>query len=364
LSQSTFVFSGLMVLATILGGCVGTESATTGSAAMAPSELTEDTGGVRGHVLTDELVPIANAQVGVAALGLVTISDASGAFTLAGLPAGRHVLSAIALGYTSASVSSEVALGQFTDGVQFVLTALAVSGPHHTTEIYVNVMEGEMLKATPTCMYPMPGQSTVKTCVGAGGCTDNAPTGCDSEVGYGHCGDDSADGDHACDFTPEWETIIGEVAWIPTSSATGRGFIWEILTPNVTRGDGINHGGSVDQSDPHDFMHLDSVSPIRTIIDRDVLAGTKEPWEGAGTRVIPEGDWCGGIAGDFVDGRCDYHWRLFPGWCTVHGLSGGAAGCGQTGPDLGIMTDQKVEIYFTYFMMEPAPADWSALPDA
>src|SRR5687768_2262780 len=96
-----------MVCATILGGCVGTESAQTssGGSAVAPGELTETTGGVMGSVLTDELVPIANAQVGVAALGLVAITDVNGHFMIAGLPEGKHVLSAIALGYTSQSVT-------------------------------------------------------------------------------------------------------------------------------------------------------------------------------------------------------------------------------------------------------------------
>lgn len=363
LESKPFFFGALMVLSAILGGCVGSESAngTEGKDVTQVGELSEDKGGVRGLVMTDELAPIKGAQVGIAALALVASTDESGSFSIAGLPPGRHVLSAIALGYNSGSVSVEVTAGVYTEGIQFLLGSLAVRGPHHTTELYVNVMEGQMLKATPTCMYPMPGQATVKTCVGVGGCSDSAPEGCDSEAGYGHCGDDGPDGDHACDFTPDWQTIIGEVAWVPTSSATGRGFIWEILTPNVTRSNG--HGGSVDQSDPHDFMHLDSKSPIRTIIDRDVLAGNKEPWEGAGTRTIPESDWCGGIEGEYVEGRCDFHWRLFPGWCTIHGLTGGAAGCGETGPDAGIMTDQKVEIYFTYFIGEPAPADWTALPD-
>lgn len=370
LESKPYLFGTLMVLSTILGGCVGSESASgaeTSNDVTQVGELSEDKGGVRGMVMTDELSPIAGAQVGIAALALVASTDANGAFSIAGLAPGRHVVSAIALGYQSASLNVEVTAGAYTEGVQFVLGSLAVRGPHHTTELYVNVMEGYMLKATPTCMYPMPGQSTVKTCVGGGGCASlvaDAPEGCDSEAGYGHCGDDGPDGDHACDFTPEWQTIIGEVSWVPTSSATGRGFIWEILTPNVTRGNGINHAGSVDQSDPHDFMHLDSNSPIRTVIDRDVLSGNKEAWPGAGTRTIPETDWCGGIDGDYVEGRCDYHWRLFPGWCTVHGLTGGAAGCAETGPDVGLMTDQKVEIYFTYFIGEPAPADWTALPDA
>src|SRR5688500_16025584 len=98
-----------MVLSTILGGCVGTESASGNTNNVTQvGELSEDKGGVRGWVMTDELVPIPGAQVGVAALALIASADENGAFSIAGLPPGRHVVSAIALGHESASISVEI----------------------------------------------------------------------------------------------------------------------------------------------------------------------------------------------------------------------------------------------------------------
>lgn len=66
-----------------------------------------------------------------------------------------------------------------------------------------------------------------------------------------------------------------------------------------------------------------------------------------------------------MDGYCDWVTRLFAGWCTIGGLSGGAAGCEDPGPDFIVdPAGSPVTIYFTYFMREEAPADFSGIPDA
>jgi hypothetical protein len=356
--HQTLAIVGVLVFG-MLAGCVGAQSAKPDAVAQPSGAVNEELGGVSGNVVTDELVPIAGAQVGIASLGLVTVTDANGAFQLGGIAPGQHAVSAIALGYTSASLTTNVEAGRVAEGLQFILVALPVQGPHHTIHYLRLMIDGEMVKATPDCLVVSSG---VKTCVGGSSCSASAPDGCMTEVGYGHCGDDPDWGDFGCDFDPSWQTIVGEVMWTPSSSVTGRGFLYEIMAPNVSRDE--PHGGRVNQADPRDFMHLDSEAPIRTWIDREVLAGAKEPWQGAGTRTIKEEDWCGGVADAIVEGKCDWHWRLFPAWCTVHGITGGAAGCDKTGPDFAVMQDQSVDVYFTYFVIDPAPADWSALPDA
>ena len=58
-----------------------------------------DTPPVAGVVKDSSGAPIANAQVIVTALNRVTTTNAAGAFTLRGLPAGTYHLSAMLIGY-------------------------------------------------------------------------------------------------------------------------------------------------------------------------------------------------------------------------------------------------------------------------
>jgi hypothetical protein len=366
LRGSVPTFLGIILLGVLLSGCVGSGQTATSPQVAGPA-FDENSGSIRGSVRTDEILPIIGAQVGVVGTPITAITDEAGAFLLPLVPPGSQTVAVIALGYHSTSKRVEVVAGTEV-GVDFILNALPSTGPYHVTEHFKPTVQAYVFKLTVDCMYPVPGQSTVKSCVGGGGCPANtavssAPPGCMTEVGYGHCGQSGSPwASRGCDFTAEWQTIIGEVTWTPQSGVTGRGWLYEVLAPNVTRGTGVNHAGSVDQSDKHDWFAITSQSPIRHRIDDATFmdgspSGTTNP--------VKEEDRCGGVQGAYTPGFCDWHWRVFAGWCTLNALTGGAAGCEKPGPDFAIdPVGQPVEIYFSYFIREPAPADWTALPDA
>ena len=365
-----FLVFGVLV-AVGFAGCVSSASEEGGgpAAVAASPAFDETTGSVTGSVLTDEILPIIGAQVGILGTTLVATVDETGRYTLNFVPPGRQTVSVIALGFLSGSKTVEVTAGAVLEKIDFVLTQLPSEGPYSFTEIKNLIVGGTMLKATPSCMYasqygiPAPpgvSPSSMKTCVGTLNC-ESGPC----EMHYGHCGDEGEtnygeNSDYSCMFTNEWQTIVGEVMWTPPSGVNGRGWSWEVLAPNVTRLSG--HIGSVDQSDLHDWWKLSSRAPIQTRIDRaTALEGS--PSGTAGNHPMVEEDLCGGHP-DSDATSCDWAWRLFPGWCTINGLSGGLAGCEQTGPDFAL--DQNgvpATVYFSVFIEEPAEAGFTAVPD-
>ena len=333
-----------------LSGCIGASGSTPPTTdRITPGGFDEETGSIDGFVSATDLAPIVGAQVGIPALGLATTTDEAGQFALGFIPTGTHTVFVVAPGFESTSRNVEVRAGEATSGVSFGLIHLATPGPYHVNEIHKRVFGGVELKATPDCMYlgGTGGSASLKTCQGWS--TQCDPGLC--EIHYGHCNEAGSDfANYGCDFTPDWKTIVAEVDWIQTSSLTGGGFSLEVLAPNITRSNGDS--GSVDQSDPHDFWKISSKPPIQWTIDDAALAA----------RTLPPEDRCGGIDVEYPN--CDWVWRIFATWCSVHGLTGGAAGCDKFGPDFGLMQDQAVTVYWSYFIGEPAPDAFSAIPDA
>ena len=319
-----------------------------GSGALTGPDFGGESATLRGQVLNDELLPIEGAQVGILAPQLVVLSDAEGRFVLPGVPPGSITVFASALGYATATKSVDVSLEAPPPDLLFTLVTVPVDGPRHVTDVFKIALTGYGFKATPDCMYTGV-HPNAKTCMGGFACE---PGPC--EVHYGHCGDGSDYEEWGCRLTPDWVTIVGEVQWQPQSGATGRGLTYEILAPNVTRGGADSHSGSVDQGDPRAFVTTSASPPIRTVVDRSILD----------TRGVSEEDRCGGVGVEFP--HCDWAWRAYPGKCTVYGLSGGVAGCDEFGPDFNVdeLTPQPVSIYFTFFILAPAPEEWTALPDA
>ena len=374
------------VLATLVtiafAGCVASSEGT--EAVAAPSAgpaFDETTGSIAGMVMTDEILPVVGAQVGIASLNVMVLTDETGHFALNFVPPGRHEVSVIALGFQSTGRSVEVTAGLVTEATDFVLVQLPSLGPYYTLQVFDLKVGGELVKVGMECMYgsqygiyvppgtPGISNANVKTCQGGNFCltpgnTCRGPT----EVHYGHCGMDDDWTEYGCDFTNEWQTIIGEVQWTPTSAITGRGWSWEILAPNTTRAGATSNppnpdSGSVDQKDLHDWWKMTSEAPIQTRIDRaTALEGS--PSGTPGNHPMVEEDLCGGFEEVIRPGGCDWAWRLFPGWCTINGATGQPYGCEKPGPDFVVDADgTPVQVYFTYFIRAEAPPDWSALPD-
>lgn len=324
------------LFAAALAGCVA-EGAEPASAVEAPTgpAFDESTGSVQGRVLTEELQPISGAQVGVIGTELSTVSDLEGRFFLNFVPPGEQHVVVVALGFESAGKTVTVVVGAATEEILFALVALASTGPYHSTTIHKLLVSGYAVTAPRDCVYVTP---SVKTCQAT--VTSCQPNEC--EIHYGHCDQSgSAYSKWGCDFGVGWKTIIAEVESKPTSAVTGKGWSFTVLGPNVSRASGDS--GAADNGEKRAWRVV-SEAPIRTWIDEAALL----------ERKVEEKDWCGGI--NIEPGRCDWVWRIFPGPCEL--------GCSFIGPNVGIMQEQRATVYFSYFMLEPAPKDWSAVPDA
>jgi hypothetical protein len=362
------VVAALLTIA--FAGCIAdSESSALVPAPSAGPAFDETTGSIQGAVRTEEILPIVGAQVGIVGTTIMATTDEAGQFTLNYVPPGKAAVSVIALGYKSDGRSVEVVAGQVTPAVDFILVQLPSTAPYHVSNIYTVTIPGVLVKAGLECTYgsqygiyvppglPV-GNGNVKTCQGGLG---------SNEVHYGHCG---AEGDQpaiACDFTNDWQSIFGELSWTPTSAASGRGWSWEVMAPNTTRATSGNmDSGSADQKDLHDWWQMSSVSPMITRVDRSTaLDGS--PSGTPGNHPMREEDLCGHAPGSLAvdDQYCDWVTRLFAGWCTIGGVTGGVAGCEDPGPDFIIdPIGSPVNVYVTVFLREEAPAGWTALPDA
>jgi hypothetical protein len=124
-----FVLLGSLLLA----GCAGT-TATTETPPGIMIDPDAEVGAVEGRVVDDAVNPIAGAQVGITLDSgiLQAVADAQGGFVIPNVPAGRHTIGAIALGYTSAAKSIEVAVGEVTS-VTLALVPIPVVEPYVET---------------------------------------------------------------------------------------------------------------------------------------------------------------------------------------------------------------------------------------
>lgn len=295
----------------------------------------EDTGSIVGSVVNLELSPVANARVTVLNTTIEAFTDEAGAFNLPFVPPGSQRVRVDALGFQSAERTVDVYVGAATEQVVFTLVELGRIVPYHTTTIHKILMtNGFAVTAPRDCIYVT---ASVKTCQATYG--DCEPSEC--EVHYGHCGDGGSYAKWGCDFGVGWKTLIAEVESQSTSAVTGRGWSFTVLGPNVSRSGGDS--GAADNGEARAWRTV-SHPPIYTWVDEAALV----------ERNIDPKDWCGGI--DIEPGRCDWVWRIFPGPCEL--------GCDFVGPNVGIMIEQRATIYFTYFMYEGAPSEWSARPDA
>ncbi len=328
-------------LGMVLSGCTGPSGESADETADGPAggaEFDETTGSVQGQVLTDDLVPLKNAQVGIETVGIFANTDADGLFYLNKVPPGEHTVAATAFGYQTSTIDVAVTAGQVTDPVALLLSPVPGAIPYHRTTISRVELTGAMWKLTPECIYePLTSLNPLlKTCGG---------------IRF-ECGDPDMCEQHTSDdkfFAPEWETVIGEVNWQPSSAATGKGYHFDINAPNITRGS----GGSINQAEIHTWPKDGNVPPLLLRVDKDGLA----------ERGIPESDWnnypnddC--TAPDPAEvGNCDWFWRLFPAACHLGNCNEGF------GPDYGISYENPVDVYFTYFILEPAPTDFTAIPE-
>ena len=119
---------GVLFAVSILSGCVSDEASGSvgSSAAPAPEATTTvDTGAIKGLVVSDEQVPIANAQVGLLETRAETRTDEAGAFTFNELAPGTATLVVQSLGFTEDAKKVTVLPGEVVE-VKLVLKALEI----------------------------------------------------------------------------------------------------------------------------------------------------------------------------------------------------------------------------------------------
>jgi hypothetical protein len=340
----------LVLLVIAFAGCVGqSEGAQPKDAEPSvnagPASFDETTGAIEGTVTTEDLAPVPGATIGLLDGSNQTTTDTTGRFVFNRMEPGTYQVGANALGYESQARSVDVQAGAVAP-VQFILKELPSEAPYMNT-IYEPVQfTALMYKATPMCIYePLTTVNpTLKTCGGVRLGESPVTTNCAA------CESHTATNEKYAGFTEKWESIIGEVMWQPQSGATGRGFLFDISAPNVTRGT----SGSINQQSPYTWYVGTDDSPIRIMINKTDLED----------RGIPESDWNNypegeGCTAPSTSGapNCDWMWRMFAARCDLGFCDEGA------GPDYGIMLEGKAEVYFTYFIGEPAPSEFTALPD-
>lgn len=339
----TFVVT-LVLFSAAFAGCIaeseGAEAPPPVNAG--PASFDETTGAIEGTVTGEDLNPIAGAVVGILDTENQTLTDATGRFVFSNVAPGSVQVAASALGFASQGKRVDVEVGIVTQ-VQLVLGQVASDAPFMQMDVRKATMQALMWRVTPQCIYTDV-NPLVKTCGGVR--LDCVPEDA-CEVHYND--------ENMFQNGTDWKTIVGEVEWQPQSGATGRGFLFDINAPNVTRGT----GGSINQASPYTFNQMQGKSPIIIRIDNPT---TLEE------RKIPESDWypypggkgCTAPDPDEV-GNCDWFYRLFGAQCDASSATGQ---CGATPVDYGLAVDNTATIYMSFFFGEPATSDYTALPDS
>ena len=125
-----------LVVAAALSGCAAEKAATQSSASFVPqtsATVTDETGGLNGMLVDDEMVPIPNATVGIRSVDgsrqNQTTSSPDGEFSFSDLSPGEYELAAQSPFHEPATRKASVFAGEVAE-VQFVLRTVAgFAGP-------------------------------------------------------------------------------------------------------------------------------------------------------------------------------------------------------------------------------------------
>lgn len=119
-----------VALILLLAGCIGQDKKEDVPPAPTASK-TDSTGGIDGNIITDEIQPIANAQVALNGQNQSATTDQAGAFAFSNLEPGQYTILAAALGYFSAQHTVEVVAGEVADAT-IMLDRIPIAAPNFT----------------------------------------------------------------------------------------------------------------------------------------------------------------------------------------------------------------------------------------
>ncbi|MEK6976416.1 MAG: carboxypeptidase-like regulatory domain-containing protein [Candidatus Thermoplasmatota archaeon] len=127
-----------LLLTAILAGCSADPSPANSAQepeAFEDVEVTDTTGAIRGYVVNEAIVPIADVVVRLTG-GANQTTDAEGAFVFNGLEPGDYFVSASKLGYTTQQASATVVAGEEPPITKIMLPADKNSAPFATQQTW------------------------------------------------------------------------------------------------------------------------------------------------------------------------------------------------------------------------------------
>ncbi len=207
--QVRALFSIIIVVG--IAGCVAAEPASQPGTSLANADdLDPDSefGIVQGTIVSDETLPIANAQVGLQSTAFMALTDASGAFSIRDVPPEDYVLLVGALGHESSARTITVTAGQITQ-VTVAIPALSIQEVYYTVVHFAGFFDCALATQNwiSMCTYPY-----------------TAIEGTLNETGVGALPDDVQANQFRFNVTIEKNIgqFVAEVVWTPSSAAATR----------------------------------------------------------------------------------------------------------------------------------------------
>jgi hypothetical protein len=306
-----------MVVAIGLAGCIAAEPATVaeGVSLAEADEIdpASEFGIVQGTVVSDETVPLANAQVGLQGTAFVGLTDVAGQFSLRDVPPGKYVLFVGALGHESTARSIEVLAAQITQ-VTVALASIEVREVYYSILHFTGFFDCALATQTwiSMCTYPY-----------------TAVEGSLNKSGVGVLPDDLQANNFRFNMTigKDIGQVVAEVVWTPSSAAATRLLFLLLCGDYDPVPDDCTESLRYTKS-----PYPQGESPIRAQIE--------------GETIIKEGE--GSVKYDLT--KQDQIWVM-----NYVGLPFGS-------PQVAFQ--QKFEVWDTLFYNGPGPEGWSVLNDA
>ncbi len=329
-------FAGMLLLM-LIAGCFAPDEGPEQAGDEESDGAQGDRGVIAGTVSSDLFEPLPGARLETLTLEReptdhATDVDEDGTFRIEGIEPGDYILFVTAIGYRSAQQHVSVAAGEKTE-IRFVLEVLPSDEPW-VQEIdvtgFVNWAAAWQVEVPTQGCVIAPGTSGLgKTCGGLrGGGSESGETRFGPQQAVDGWQDIGGEEDfHEVDLE-HVETIIVELEWEPAGSL-GRGFLLDLMCTDVPRGS----GGAVEDTEHDCYFDVNGESPLYIRADRNHSRELDYNW--TGTWAV----------------------RVFASYGTLgtHDL---------TGIDAGLVYQQDFDKYITIFHREPAPEDFSRLPDA
>lgn len=117
-----------VALALLLSGCAGGAAKSNAQPPAPVATVTTATGGIEGHVVTDEIQPIGGAQVALLPNNMSVKTGDDGRFAFSKLDPGKYTVAALKIGYHQSAKVVQVKAGEIA-AVELILDRIPVADP-------------------------------------------------------------------------------------------------------------------------------------------------------------------------------------------------------------------------------------------